>query len=203
MPTTARAASSCGADRAAIIRPPALVHTLGTCGTHRCGSIDEWNSELPVSWWPRRTRAWTTPSTGSATSCRAETRYFGRRGAAAPKPIPSLVRRLESPEPAIGLAALVGGEIIGLARLDETTAAGPELLIAVAHAWRGRGVALALGREVVARAHDAGVPRIVLRTSYRGSDLRELGHALGFEVFDLGRGRLDLVRSLEPVRRSA
>lgn len=134
---------------------------------------------------------------------RAETRYFGRRGAASPKPTPSLVRRLESSEPAIELAALVDGRIIGLARIDDATTAGPELLIAVAQAWRGRGVALALGQEIVARAHRVGVPRIVLRTSYRGSDVRELGNALGFQVFDLGRGRLDLVRSLEPATRSA
>jgi GNAT superfamily N-acetyltransferase len=134
---------------------------------------------------------------------RAESRYFGRRGAAAPKPARSSIRRLESSEPAIEIAAVVDGAVIGLARLDDAAPAGPELLIAVAQAWRGRGVALALGREIVARARGAGVPRIVLRTSHRRSDLRELGNALGFQVFDLGRGRVDLVRSLEPAARSA
>lgn len=134
---------------------------------------------------------------------RAETRYFGRRGAAAPKPTPSLVRRLESRDPAIELAAFADGDIIGVARIDDQAPDGPELLLAVAAPWRGRGVALALGREVVARAHQAGVARIVLRGSHRGTDLRELGAVLGFEVFDLGRGRLVLVRKLEPASRPA
>ena len=134
---------------------------------------------------------------------RAETRYFGRRGAAAPKPTLSLIRRLESPEPAIGIAAVVDGAIIGVARIDGAAQAGAELLIAVGQAWRGRGVALQLGVEIVARARDAGVPRIVVRTSHRRSDLRELGSTLGFQVVDRGRGRVDLVRSLEPATRSA
>ncbi len=134
---------------------------------------------------------------------RAETRYFGRRASAAPKPAASLVRRLGAPAPGIGVAALVEGELVGLARIDDDAPGGPELLVAVARSWRGRGVALALGQEIVARAHRAGMARIVLRTSYRRSDLRELGDALGFQVVDLGQGRLDLVRRLAPATRSA
>ena len=34
-----------------------------------------------------------------------------------------------------------------------------------------------------------------MHTSYRGAELRELGASLGFQVIDLGRGRLDLVRT--------
>jgi GNAT superfamily N-acetyltransferase len=132
---------------------------------------------------------------------RAETRWFGRRGADCPKPAPSLIRRLASHEPGIRLAAVVDGEIIGLARID-VGAAAPELLVAVDATWRRRGVALALGRAVVARAHDAGFERIVLRTSERGDRLRELAAALGFEVVDLGQG-LDLIRVLPPACRSA
>ncbi len=148
------------------------------------------------------------PSLDDAVRCfcnalRAETRWFGRRGASAPKPTPSLVRRLESPTAAITIAAMVGGEVIGLARIDDEAPEGPELLIAVACAWRGRGVALELGQAIVARAHRAGIPRIVMRSSYRGSDLQEIGTALGFQVFDLGRGRVDLIRSLGPATRSA
>ena len=134
---------------------------------------------------------------------RAETRYFGRRGAAAPKPTASLIRRLETPAPGITLAALIDGAVIGVARIDELAADGPELLIAVAEPWRGRGVAMSLAQTIVARAHRAGVSRIVIRASARGSDIRELGHALGFQVYDLGRGRLDLIRTLEQASRSA
>ena len=134
---------------------------------------------------------------------RAETRYFGRRAAAAPKPTAALVRRLESPTRGIGVAAVVDGELIGLARIDDEAPGGPELLVAVARPWRGRGVALALVQEIVTRARSAGMTRIVLRTSDRRSDLRDVGDALGFQVVDLGQGRLDLVRSLAPATRSA
>jgi GNAT superfamily N-acetyltransferase len=134
---------------------------------------------------------------------RVETRYFGRRAAAAPKPAASLIRRLESPVPGIALAALVDGQLIGLARIDEHAVGGPELLVAVAGPWRKQGVALALVTEIVARAHRAGMSRIVLRTCYRASELRQLGDALGFQVVDLGQGRLDLVRWLAPTTRPA
>ena len=76
-------------------------------------------------------------------------------------------------------------------------------MVAVAAPWRRMGVALALGREVVARAHVIGIPRVVMRTSYRGAELRELGASLGFQVVDLGQGRIDLVRMLTPDRQTA
>jgi GNAT superfamily N-acetyltransferase len=132
---------------------------------------------------------------------RAETRTgSGDRGASSPSA--ALIRRLEAPGPAMALAALLDGEIIGLARIDSVPL-GPDLLVAVAPRWRSRGVATALGQAIVSRAHAAGVPRIVLRTGGRGSELRQLAQTLGFQVFDLGRGRLDLVRSLTPAVRSA
>ncbi|MET0143356.1 MAG: GNAT family N-acetyltransferase [Ilumatobacteraceae bacterium] len=134
---------------------------------------------------------------------RAEARSSARRGAPAPEPIPAIVRRLESPDPAIALAAIVDGELIGLARIDEQEPGGPELLIAVTPRWRGRGVATELGSATVARAHAAGVPRIVMRSSRRGTDVQAVGNALGFRVFDLGQGRLDLIRTVAPVTRTA
>ncbi len=42
-----------------------------------------------------------------------------------------------------------------------------------------------------------------MRTSYRGSELRDLGASLGFQVVDLGQGRVDLVRVLAPQRQTA
>jgi len=134
---------------------------------------------------------------------RDETRWFGRRGAHAPKPQPSLIRRLESTAPGLRLAAVRDGVVVGVARIDIDAPCGPELLVAVAAAWRRRGVALALGEAIVARAGAAGIERIVLHTSYRGDELRAVGAALGFQVVDLGRGRLDLIRTLRPVNRSA
>ena len=72
---------------------------------------------------------------------RAETRWFGRRGAAGPKPSSALVRRLVGTAPGPRLAAVLDGEIIGLARIDLDAPAGPELLIAVAAPWRRRALA--------------------------------------------------------------
>ena len=132
---------------------------------------------------------------------RAETRYFGRRGERAARPVPSLVRRLTDPLHDLRLAGLIDGEIVAMAAIDDDAAEGPDLLIAVAEPWRRQGVALAVGREIVARATEDGRQRVVLRTSYRSSDIRDAGDALGLETFDLGRGRLALVRRLD--RQSA
>ena len=134
---------------------------------------------------------------------RNETRWFGERGNLSPKPVPSLIRRLEADEAGLRLAAVHDGEIVGLARIDSTATCGPELLVAVAEPWRRRGVALALGRAIVGRAHLAGIGRIVVHTSYRGAEIREVGAALGFHVVDLGRGRVDLIRTLQPASQSA
>ena len=134
---------------------------------------------------------------------RAESRWFGPRGAGSRKPSPSLIRRLASTQPGLCLAAVIDGDVIGLARIDAAAPSGPELLVAVAGRWRGRGVALTLGEAIVRRATDAGLDRIVLRTSERGDALRELASALGFQVVELGRGHIDLIRTLQPVSRSA
>ena len=89
----------------------------------------------------------------------------------------------------------------GLAPIDREAPDGAELLIAVAEPWRGRGLALAIGRELVALATECGVSRVVLRASYRWSDVRAAGEALGLQSVDLGGGRLAFVRQLD--RRSA
>ena len=71
----------------------------------------------------------------------------------------------------------------------------------MAEPWRGRGLALTIGRELVALATERGVSRVVLRASYRWSDVRAAGEALGLQSVDLGGGRLAFVRQLD--RRSA
>ena len=134
---------------------------------------------------------------------RAETRWFGRKADHAARPSAVLVRRLAADGPGIRLAAVHDGELIGLARIDLSGPSGAELFVAVAAPWRRMGVALALGREVVARAHASGIPRIVMRTSYRGPSSASSGASLGFQVVDLGHGRVDLVRMLTPDRQTA
>jgi GNAT superfamily N-acetyltransferase len=133
----------------------------------------------------------------------AEPRWFGRKADRAARPSTALVRRLAADGPGICLAAVRDGELIGLARVDLAGPCGAELLVAVAAPWRRMGVALALGREVVGRAHASGIQRIVMRTGYRGAELRELGASLGFHVVDLGEGRVDLVRVLTPDSQTA
>lgn len=128
----------------------------------------------------------------------AETRYFGRRGLKAARPSPALVRRLTTAGCRNRLVGLIGGRIVAVAAVDDDALDGPELLIAVAADWRRRGLALALGREIVARATERGLERIVLRTSRRSSDVLDAGRELGLEAVDLGRGHLALVRQLVP-----
>jgi GNAT superfamily N-acetyltransferase len=126
------------------------------------------------------------------------------RPSAATAPMAALARRLEAPAPGITLAAMGDGGVIGLARIDRSAPAGPDLLIAVAAPWRRRGVATFLGRALVARAHATGVPRIVVHTGGRGTHhLRVLAHQLGFQVVDLGGGRLDLVSASRHPRPDA
>lgn len=135
-----------------------------------------------------------------ASALRAESRYFGRRGDEAARPVPSLVRRLTSPghdHCDLRVAGLIDGEIVAMAAIDEQAPEGPELLIAVAAPWRRRGLALAVGQELVRRATQRGLERIVLRTSRRSSDVHEAGLALGLELVELGPGRQALVRQLE------
>ncbi|CAN5646452.1 hypothetical protein BH18ACT2_BH18ACT2_04730 [soil metagenome] len=129
---------------------------------------------------------------------RAETRYFGLRGQRAARPSPALVRRLTTTGSRNRLAGLIGGRIVAVAAVDDDAVDGPELLIAVAADWRRHGLALALGREIVARATERGLERIVLRISHRSSDVLKAGRQLGLDAVDLGRGRVALVRQLVP-----
>lgn len=117
--------------------------------------------------------------------------------------LPARVRRLMAHGPGIAAAAVVDGEVIGLARIDLSSPAAPELLVAVLPRWRARGVAAALGATVVARAADAGVERIVVHAGDRSGRLRSLASAGGFRLVDAGGGRLDLIRTAPPVCRSA
>ena len=97
------------------------------------------------------------------------------------------------------LAALLDGRIVGLARIDDGPSGGDELLIAVAAPWRCAASPWRSAGRSLARACHAGIPRIVVRTSYRSSDLRELGAALGFPGSrPRPRPALDLVRATEP-----
>ena len=120
---------------------------------------------------------------------RAESRWFGRKADHAPRPSAALVRRLAADGPGIRLAAVHDGELIGLARIDLSGPGGAELLVAVAESWRRQGRRPGPRSRGRGARPCRGIPRIVMRTSYRGSELRDLGASLGFQVVDLGHGR--------------
>jgi GNAT superfamily N-acetyltransferase len=128
-----------------------------------------------------------------------ELRRTGPSGASAP----SLIRRLGPSATGLRLAAAHDGEILGLASIEATAPHGPELLVAVVERCRRQGVGGALGQALVARAGAMGVERIVVHTNRPNPALRALGAGVGFQVVDVGAGRLDLIRTLRPVTRSA
>src|SRR6478735_11359990 len=80
-----------------------------------------------------------------AAELRAEQRYFGK---STTKPFPSLIAKLSSGE-GTRLAAMVDGRMIGLACVGSDG----EASVAVVEDCRGLGVASALLRAVVERAH--------------------------------------------------
>ena len=134
---------------------------------------------------------------------RAEQRFFGRRSPTGPKPLPSLIRRLIHADPAVRVVAVAGDEVVGMTTIELAAPAGPELLLAVAEPWRGRGVATELTRAVLVAARERDVPRLVVRTSRRVPALIALGRAMGAVVTEGDRGRIDLILELAPGARSA
>jgi len=130
-----------------------------------------------------------------ARALRDEPRYFGRsvieRG---PKASPRLVHRLLTGD-GIAFVAVADGDIVGMARLEDD-AEGAELSVAVIERWRGRGVGRELASATVSHGRRVGYRRVVMRSSHRSRAALSLGRALGFEVVDMGRGRVDLVARL-------
>jgi GNAT superfamily N-acetyltransferase len=122
-----------------------------------------------------------------AATLRAEQRFFGR-ASANPKPFPSLIAKLLADD-GLRLAAAVDGEIIGLACVR----ADGEAAVAVVEEWRGRGVATALVRAVVARGRELGLGRVFIRSSHRSRAVAAIGDTLGATVVDLGLGRIELI----------
>jgi GNAT superfamily N-acetyltransferase len=58
--------------------------------------------------------------------------------------------QLLHPARPVGLAAVVDGEVVGVARVVRRTEAGREVLVAVAEAWRHEGIGARLWCEAVA-----------------------------------------------------
>jgi GNAT superfamily N-acetyltransferase len=122
----------------------------------------------------------------------AERRYFGPSASANPKPPRSLIEGVRQRGHGISVAALVGNDVIGLARVD----ARGDVLVAVDAEHRGAGAGTAMCAELVRRARAAGVTRLVLRGSRRSHAVAALGRTMGCSVIDQGRGRVDLILHL-------
>jgi GNAT superfamily N-acetyltransferase len=122
-----------------------------------------------------------------AADLRAEQRFFGP--GANPAPFPSLINRLTSTGGVVRLGAMIGGQLIGMSRVE----GGGDTTIAVVAEWRGRGVGGALLSATVRRAGEAGIGRVVLRSSRRSQSVAALGAAVGATTVDQGLGRIDLI----------
>ena len=131
-----------------------------------------------------------------ATELRAEQRFFGR-SAGTPKPFPSLIATLLSGD-GTRLAAMVDGQIIGLACIQ----ADGEASVAVVEQWRGRGVASALLGAAIERARLTGHSMVFIRSSRRSRAVAAIGESLGGTVVDLGRGRIELIFTVDADART-
>ncbi len=131
-----------------------------------------------------------------ASELRAEQRFFGR-SAGDPKPFPSLISKLLAGEGA-RLAAMVDGRIIGLACIQ----ADGEASVAVVEEWRGRGVASALLGATIDRSRRMGHSMVFVRSSHRSRAVAAIGESLGGTVVDLGRGRIELIFTVDSESRT-
>lgn len=127
---------------------------------------------------------------------RAERRFFGPTGSANPKPFPSLITELER-SGGFRLAALSGGRVIGLVRVDEAGS----VFIAVASDRRAQGVGTLLLTTALGRAAQLQYGRLAIRSTRRSRAVRSVGERLGCVVVDGDRGRTDVILSVSDSMR--
>jgi mycothiol synthase len=85
--------------------------------------------------------------------------------------------------PAACMVALVDGEVVGYTGLRRHGSASPiadNLLTAVRRPWRRRGIALALKREQIRRAADAGIEQIYTTNDETNVGMRGVNARLGY-----------------------
>jgi mycothiol synthase len=85
--------------------------------------------------------------------------------------------------PAACMVALVDGEVVGYTGLRRHGSASPiadNLLTAVRRPWRRRGIALALKREQIRRAADAGIEQIYTTNDETNFGMRGVNARLGY-----------------------
>jgi len=85
--------------------------------------------------------------------------------------------------PAACIVALAEGEVVGYTGLRRRGSASPtaeNLLTAVRRPWRRRGIALALKREQIRRAREAGVEQIFTTNDETNAGMRGVNARLGY-----------------------
>lgn len=109
-------------------------------------------------------------------------RYFGN--GAIPRPSARWRSLLCHPAAVSGHAAVVDGELVGVARLTSRAAGGANLYLAVATPWRRMGVgALLVQASVTLAAHQGLVP-VVAVTEHHKAPVRALSERFAVPVAD-------------------
>jgi mycothiol synthase len=86
--------------------------------------------------------------------------------------------------PAACVIALAEGEVIGYTGLRRTGPTSPlaeNMMTAVRRPWRRRGIAMALKREQVARARQAGIEQITTTNDETNTGMRSVNALLGYK----------------------
>lgn len=118
---------------------------------------------------------------------RGESRYFGPRSRANPKPFPSLIDGLAQPG-GIRLAAVGYDRVVAGCRIDPDG----DVLLAVAPGRRGQGIGTMLLSAAVQRAGELGWTRLTIRSSRRSEAMQRVATHVGAVAVDAGRGRLEM-----------
>lgn len=128
---------------------------------------------------------------------RQESRRFGRRDIANPKPFPSLVRKVTDPA-RVRIGVMTEHGLVGMASLS----LDGEISMAVTAAHRGLGHGSQMLAHIVGVAERAEFGRVFMRSSRRSRPISRLGDRLGWTTVEVAPGRVDLILDL-PHRRSA
>jgi mycothiol synthase len=87
--------------------------------------------------------------------------------------------------PSACIVALADEKVVGytgLRRRGSTSPTAENLLTAIRRTWRRRGIATALKREQIARAHEAGVEQIYTTNDETNVGMRGVNARLGYRL---------------------
>lgn len=90
-------------------------------------------------------------------------------------------QRAPSRRPDFLVIALDGGEAVAFAQLNVYPRVGHHAFTVVARSHRGRGLARALKRELIRRAHARGLERLITQSNEDNVAMRTLNAELGYE----------------------